>query len=156
MSDISNNMIEVVESMQASEINSAVIWAQLNASEQAALLKRPALSNPAALSEQVKTIIAAVQQSGDKALLSYTEQFDRVTLTSPVMALHKVQTQAELVTPQVKQAIDQAYTNIYAFHQAQMPQAVSMQTMPGVNCEMRFAGTVYIFQAVVPACPAPC
>lgn len=139
MSGTGNKVLEGTETMQPFEINKAVIWAQLSAAEQAALLKRPALSNPAALNEQVKTIIETVQQEGDNALLSYTERFDQVKLTSPVMTLQKVQKQADLVTPQVKQAIDQAYTNIYAFHQAQMPQAVSMQTMPGVNCEMRFA-----------------
>ena len=58
------------------------IWAQLNPTEQAKLLSRPALADSQALSNTVTDIIEQVKQQGDKALLAFTERFDGVKLDS--------------------------------------------------------------------------
>ena len=56
------------------------IWAQLNPTEQAKLLSRPALANSQALGDTVTDIIEQVKQHGDKALLAFTERFDGTKL----------------------------------------------------------------------------
>ena len=121
------------------EIASAVMWNQLNAEEQNAVLQRPAQKASESLMAQVKDIVDQVRRDGDKALLELTEKFDKVKLERVVLDIAIVRQQAEKTDADVKRAIDQAYANIRAFHDAQQPTPVRMETMPGVLCEQRFA-----------------
>ena len=121
------------------EIASAVMWSQLSAEEQHAALQRPAQKASESLMAQVKDIVDQVRRDGDKALLELTEKFDRVKLERVVLDIAVVRQQAEKTDADVKRAIDQAYANIRAFHDAQQPTPVRMETMPGVLCEQRFA-----------------
>ncbi len=115
------------------------IWAQLNPTEQAKLLSRPALADSQALSKTVTDIIEQVKQQGDKALLAFTERFDGVKLTSLRFNDESLSSFAGQIKPEVKWAIDQAYANIKAFHQAQYPEDVVVETTPGVVCELKHA-----------------
>jgi len=117
--------------------------------EQEALLRRPAIRTNEVM-DRVRPILAAVKAQGDAALLSYTAQFDRVALASPVR-LPPFQTDAEraALPPPVREAIDVAYSNIRRFHEAQKAPAnasrahahwapeedvLEIATMPGVVC----------------------
>ena len=115
------------------------IWAQLNPTEQAKLLSRPALADSQALSNTVTDIIEQVKQQGDKALLAFTERFDDVKLQSLRFNDESLSSFAGQIKPEVKWAIDQAYANIKAFHQAQYPEDVVVETTPGVVCELKHA-----------------
>lgn len=115
------------------------IWAQLNPSEQAELLSRPALSDSQALSDTVADIIQQVKDQGDKALLAFTERFDGAKLKSLRFSDASLSSFASEIKPEVKWAIDQAYANIKAFHQAQYPKDVLVETTPGVVCELKHA-----------------
>ncbi len=115
------------------------IWAQLNSTEQAKLLSRPALADSKALSNTVTDIIEQVKQQGDKALLAFTERFDGVKLESLRFNDDSLSSFASQIKPEVKWAIDQAYANIKAFHQAQYPEDVVVETTPGVVCELKHA-----------------
>jgi histidinol dehydrogenase len=115
------------------------IWAQLNPTEQAKLLSRPALADSQALSNTVTDIIEQVKQQGDKALLAFTERFDGVKLDSIRFNDESLSSFAGQIKPEVKWAIDQAYANIKAFHQAQYPEDVVVETTPGVVCELKHA-----------------
>src|SRR5690554_56219 len=120
-------------------IASAVVWNQLDASEQRAILQRPAQQNNESLMAQVKAIIEQVAQQGDQALLELTAKFDGVRLSSVILSNSQIREQADKTDADVKRAIDQAYANIRAFHEAQQPQPICMETMTGVSCEQRFA-----------------
>lgn len=120
-------------------IAQAVTWNQLSASEQEQRLARPAQKASQQLLDQVQAIIDEVQRSGDQALLEYTQRFDKVSLQSPRLSQQQVESLAAQTPQAVKDAIDLAYNNIKAFHQAQQPQNIVMETMPGVRCEQRFA-----------------
>ena len=120
-------------------IASAVVWRQLDAEEQRAILQRPVQQNNARLLSQVQALVEQVAQQGDSALLELTERFDGVRLSSVVLSDSDVRAQAAKTDADVKRAIDQAYANIRAFHEAQQPQPVRMETMAGVLCEQRFA-----------------
>lgn len=115
------------------------IWAQLNPTEQAELLSRPALSDSQALSDTVADIIQQVKQQGDSALLAFTERFDGAKLESLRFCDASLSSFASELKSEVKWAIDQAYANIKAFHQAQYPEDVVVETTPGVVCELKNA-----------------
>lgn len=117
--------------------------------EQQALLRRPAIRTNEVM-DRVRPILAAIKAQGDAALLSYTAQFDRVELASPVR-LPPFQTEEEraAIAPSVREAIDVAYNNIRRFHEAQKAPAnterthahwapgedvLEITTMPGVVC----------------------
>lgn len=113
-------------------------WQALTPQQRSNALARPTQAVSERLQQQVAAIIDTVAKRGDQALLDYTAQFDRVTLTSPVLAMATVEALAAQATAQVKRAIDQAYANIRQFHLAQQPQDIRVETMPGVVCEQRF------------------
>ena len=95
------------------------------------LMQRPKL-DLASIGKIVEPIVENVRINGDKAVLDYTKQFDHVELKSPLYALNEL----NVVLPvKVKAAIDLAYNNIYAFHQAQQVKPLIVETMPGVICK---------------------
>ncbi|WP_440961116.1 histidinol dehydrogenase [Paenibacillus nitricinens] len=69
----------------------------------------------------VKEIVTAIKKEGDTALLRYTEQFDRVTLTSNQLRVTPEELQAAYgrVEESFVSAIQAAATNIRAFHARQ-------------------------------------
>ncbi|MDG1572965.1 histidinol dehydrogenase [Robiginitalea sp. M366] len=102
-------------------------------SEWSALLSRPQM-DATRVEDTVKTIFDAVAQEGDNAVLRYTRAFDNVTLEALPLTPAEIQTQAAKVPQALKAAIDLAYQNIYAFHEAQRTGPVHLETMPGVEC----------------------
>lgn len=114
-------------------------WAQLTSTEQTNLLSRPALADSQSLSDTVADIIQQVKQQGDKALLAFTERFDGVKIDSLGFIEANQDNVAIQLKPEVKSAIDHAYANIKAFHQAQYPEDVVVETTPGVVCELKHA-----------------
>lgn len=111
---------------------------QISSSKREELLKRPAI-NSADMMLKVQPIIDAVRTGGDRALLDFTAKFDRVTLSSLVL-LPPFSPSSMQLTDDVKTAIDTAYSNIRAFHAAQLGSGkpLCVETMPGVVCT-RFA-----------------
>ncbi|WP_299079380.1 histidinol dehydrogenase [uncultured Paraglaciecola sp.] len=114
-------------------------WPKLTPKQQAELLSRPALADSQALSDTVAGIIQQVKQQGDAALLQLTERFDGAKLDGLRFSDSSLGSFASELKPEVKWAIDQAYANIKAFHQAQYPEDVEVETTPGVVCELKHA-----------------
>ncbi len=102
----------------------------------ASLCERNAPSDDQVI-ESVKQIIATVRSDGDQALRHYAECFDHATIHHIELTDEEREQLAASVSPQVKQAIEQALHNITAFHEAQMPKAVELETQPGVRCVQR-------------------
>ncbi|MEO1388613.1 MAG: histidinol dehydrogenase [Cyanobacteria bacterium J06634_6] len=71
----------------------------------------------------VREIVEAVRQTGDQALLHYTEKFDRQSLTPKTLRVDGAQLDAayQQVSPELLRAIRTACTNIEAFHQQRVP-----------------------------------
>ena len=116
-----------------------LVWSQLTSAQQVEALARPALDDNQRLNAQVAAIIAEVRQSGDAALLAYGRQFDCAGLERLVLDTGDLDALAASVELATQQAIDTAYQNILAFHQAQRPTSVTITTTPGVVCEQHFA-----------------
>lgn len=97
------------------------------------LLKRPT-QTVAAIEGIVLDVFKDIEAEGDQALYKYTEKFDKVKLKNIVVSPEEI-TQAEAtLTPQLKEAIALAKSNIEAFHKAQKTEKVFLETQPGVEC----------------------
>jgi histidinol dehydrogenase len=104
---------------------------------QQAVLTRPALADSALLKDTVSKILLRVQTDGDIAVLDYTREFDRAELSELRLPLASIQDATHIVSPDVKNAIDIAYENIKAFHSAQRPKDIQVETQTGVLCEQK-------------------
>ncbi|CAJ0835948.1 10434_t:CDS:2 [Entrophospora sp. SA101] len=97
---------------------------------------------------RVRPIVDDVHKRGDKALIELTAKFDGIKLDSPVISA-PFPSEAMMLDDDTRNAIDQAYENIYKFHEAQydrstlvvetMPaqydrSTLVVETMPGVVC----------------------
>lgn len=108
-------------------------YAQLNATELEKLVQRNV--DPAnEIRTVVETIIADVQQQGDRALFDYARRFDKVTIDKLYLDKHELAEIAEALQPEQKTALEVAYQNIYKFHQSQLKAEDKVETMPGVTC----------------------
>lgn len=85
----------------------------------------------------VRATIEYVRTQGDKAVLDLESRYDNIVFTS-VEALKvsdkEIAEATASVSPELKAAIAQAYSNIRKLHSAQMPQTVKVETSPGVVC----------------------
>ncbi|KAL1932567.1 hypothetical protein VTP01DRAFT_8245 [Rhizomucor pusillus] len=110
---------------------------EISAEKRSELLLRPIIDSTEIIN-RVTPIMKDVRQRGDAALIDLTAKFDRVQLQTPTIKAPFPESMMQL-DPQTKAAIDQAYENIYKFHDAQMDrETLRVETMPGVVCT-RFA-----------------
>ena len=97
------------------------------------LCRRPSQSDPA-LRDRVNAIIERVRSGGDQALRELALEIDGRAPESIRVSTDTIRHAREAVSPAVKEAIRQAAANIRAFHSAQMPSQVEVETAPGVRC----------------------
>ncbi|HCH4148460.1 histidinol dehydrogenase [Vibrio parahaemolyticus] len=112
-----------------------VVWQSLSEEQQDAILERPAIAEGANITAAVADVIAKVRTQGDAALLELTERFDRVKPESIRVPSKEINAASERLSAEMKQALEQAYSNIAKFHKAQKPQPIKVETQPGVMCE---------------------
>ncbi len=131
-----------------------VVWQSLSESQQDSVLERPAITEGANITATVSDVIAKVRNEGDAALKELTEKFDRVTPESIRVSSTDIEEACARLTPEMKQALEQAYSNIAKFHEAQKPQPIKVETQPGVVCEQvtRAINTVGLY---IPGGSAP-
>ncbi|ARP38650.1 Histidinol dehydrogenase [Vibrio syngnathi] len=131
-----------------------VVWQSLSESQQDSVLERPAITEGANITATVSDVIAKVRNEGDAALKELTEKFDRVTPESIRVNSTEIEEACARLTPEMKQALEQAYSNIAKFHEAQKPQPIKVETQPGVVCEQvtRAINTVGLY---IPGGSAP-
>ena len=101
-----------------------------------ALCRRPADSNPV-VRERVEKILQRVREQGDDALRALSEEIDGRPLDAIEVTPEEVREAEAKVSNSVKRAVKQAEANICAFHEAQRPQEISVETAPGVRCVQR-------------------
>ena len=101
--------------------------------EWASLLTRPTFDSTS-LFDTVQKILDEVRTSGDKAVMKFTKQFDKVELIHLEVTKEEM-LEAELqVSSNLKQAIEMARRNIWKFHSEQQQDLPEIQTSPGVFC----------------------
>ncbi|MCZ6297174.1 histidinol dehydrogenase [Vibrio parahaemolyticus] len=112
-----------------------VVWQSLSEEQQDVILERPAIAEGVNITAAVADVIAKVHTQGDAALLELTEKFDRVKPESIRVPSKEINAASERLSAEMKQALEQAYSNIAKFHKAQKPQPIKVETQPGVMCE---------------------
>ena len=110
-------------------------WTTATDAERAAVLERPAMKSDASTRDIVAGIIADVRERGDAALLDMTAKFDGVELESLRVDDEEIAWAEAQLSADAIAAIDLAIANVRAFHEAQKPGPVEVETMPGVRCE---------------------
>lgn len=97
------------------------------------ILKRPT-QTVADIEGTVAEVFSAVQEKGDKAIQEFTQRFDKVALDSILVSSKEIEEAQDLVSPDLKEAIQLAKGNIERFHEAQKTTRVTLETAPGVSC----------------------
>lgn len=95
------------------------------------------IPNDAAIEESVREIVATVKAQGDEALRTYARKFDGAEITEIEISEAERQAATAKVAENVKRAIATAAKNIAAFHAAQRPAPVEVETAKGVCCYQR-------------------
>ncbi len=131
-----------------------LIWKNLSASARAAALRRPAQAAQPAIAAAVRVIVSLVRRTGDRGLRRLTKRFDRADLRSLRVSAAEFAAAEQALSRADRAALRQACRNIRAFHAAQQPKPVRVETMPGITCEktVRPIGRVGLY---VPGGSAP-
>jgi histidinol dehydrogenase len=101
--------------------------AHLTSEELAALKRRAELDIDQALAI-AQTVIDRVERDGDGGVLDYVRKFDypAATVENLRVTEQEFALAHQLIDPAVKLAIEQAFTNIRAVHQRQMPEEIQL------------------------------
>lgn len=91
-------------------------------------------SDDSSVDATVSSIIGKVKDNGDKALISLSEEIDKVRPDSIEVSREEKEEAVRLVPASMKSALEKAADNIRKFHKAQLPSEISVETMPGVKC----------------------
>lgn len=129
-------------------------WSRLDAAAKRAVLARPRASSRQDLVADVAGIVAAVRAGGDGAVRAYTQQFDGVELAGFEVGRAEFDAARQALDSVAVGAITRAIANVRAFHEAQVPAPLAIDTMPGVRCE-RVLRPVSAVGLYVPAGSAP-
>ena len=89
------------------------------------------------IGERVAAILAEVRTGGDAALRRIVRRIEGYVPETFEVTRERRAEAAKAVSPQLKAALAQAKANIEAFHRAQLPAQVEVETMPGVRCVQR-------------------
>lgn len=111
-------------------------WQQCSEQEQTALLTRPAMTASDSISQSVADILDQVKQYGDEALKALSIKFDKVQINHVKLSNSEIKMAIDRVNPDLKQAMQLAVSNIKKFHQAQVKQTITVETMPGITCQL--------------------
>ena len=100
-------------------------------------LCRRAEQDNSLIAERVESIVERVREQGDQALFSLAREIDGVQLDALEVSEEEFVQAEHRVSAEVKAAIEVASRNIEAFHRAQLPTEIRVQTQPGVECVQR-------------------
>ncbi|KNB60505.1 histidinol dehydrogenase [Chryseobacterium sp. Hurlbut01] len=97
------------------------------------LIKRPVLKREE-ISEIVQNIFDEVKKNGDQALFDFNKKFDAVDIENLSPSIDEVQNSENLISEDLKEAIQTAKENITKFHQSQKAEIQKIETTKGVIC----------------------
>ncbi len=101
------------------------LWSQL--------VERPKMDTET-LWSLVKEVFQEVKTYGDKAVINFTEKFDKVLLNNLQVSQEEILESYSLVNADLKNAILQAASNIKDFHRSQKEKKKVIETTSGVYC----------------------
>ncbi|MGD0491756.1 MAG: histidinol dehydrogenase [Steroidobacteraceae bacterium] len=129
-------------------------WNSLSSDERRRVLERPAQRDSARTASDVRAIIEAVRRGGDAAIRELTRRFDGAEVESLAVSRREFDDAERALDGAQHRAIDKAIETVHAFHAAQLPAPLRVETAPGVICE-RIHVPVRAVGLYVPAGSAP-
>jgi histidinol dehydrogenase len=103
------------------------------------LTERPTLEKTN-LNQTVQSILNDIELNGDKALKLYSKKFDQVDLDELFVSEAEINLALQLLTEELKEAINLAKQNIEIFHKAQLIDEAIIETTKGVQCWRKAVG----------------
>jgi len=82
----------------------------------------------------VDEVFGAIQLQGDQAIQAYSEKFDGYRPERIEVDQADLKTAQNELSADLRDAIDKAYDNIYAFHKAQLTDRIQLDVQDGVSC----------------------
>ena len=110
-------------------------WSALDERSRAQALARPKPMRDAAQIATVRSLLADVRARGDAALRELTARFDRCDLDDFSVGADEFAAARSEVGADVREAMRNAIARVEAFHTAQIPRDLRVDTAPGVRCE---------------------
>ncbi len=101
------------------------------------ILARPG-TDFSGLRDNVHTILEAVRSGGDGALKEYSLAFDKVEVREFQLSANEIRDSGQQISESLKEAIAIAQSNIERFHKSQKPEDLVINTMPGVECRLKY------------------
>ncbi|MFM7474972.1 MAG: histidinol dehydrogenase, partial [Microcystis aeruginosa] len=100
---------------------------QLSSAERAKLQKRAELDIDNAL-KVAQTVIETIRERGDAGVVDYVRRFDYegATIENIKVSEAEFEQAFQLIEPEVKTAIEQAFRNIQEVHRRQMPEEIQL------------------------------
>ena len=108
-------------------------------SEWKQLLARPT-QEMAEIEQKVLPILEKVKKEGDAALREFALKFDKIEIKDFQVSQDEIDDAESQLSEELKEAIWQAYKNIYTFHEAQKQAPEVIGTMAGVRCWRKSVG----------------
>lgn len=97
------------------------------------IVKRPHL-DVSQLNATVEGVLNDVKNNGDAAVKHYEEKFDHAHLDSLAVTATEIEEAEQLVSPELKHALELAHHNIAEFHRSQKFEGKKIVTCEGVTC----------------------
>lgn len=104
-----------------------IIWNHLSETEKRKVIMRPVQQNGENIQQAVNAIRENVAYNGDRALFELCEKFDGVKLDKLIVSADEIQAASSRISVKLRNAIEQAKTNIEAFHKAQQNQEIDLE-----------------------------
>ena len=99
----------------------------------ASICERPLFDNTQ-IKKIVNDVFDNVKVNGDKALIQYTKKFDNIDLKEISFDLERIDILEIDIDPELKESIDNAFNNIYKFHESQLFVSKKIETSKEVFC----------------------
>ena len=99
----------------------------------ASIVERPHL-DVTELNQTVANVLADVRMRGDEAVKGYELKFDHIDLDNLAVSEKEMKEAEAKVSPELRQAIELAHSNIKQFHESQRFHSKKVETQPGVVC----------------------
>lgn len=131
-----------------------IIWTDLDAVEQETTLARPQAISDESLIKGVRAILADVRENGDEAVSRLTKKFDGCAPAALEVPFEDLEAAWNALPASDQSVIERARRNIKRFHKAQKPEAIEVETEPGVVCR-REARAIETAGLYVPGGTAP-
>ena len=109
-------------------------WQNLDEPDRQQLLARPQMESDVELKARVASILTGVRVEGDAAVLMYGQRFDGRVPASLLVTADELEAADDRLDRELIAAIELAMSTVAAFHRAGLPDAISVETAPGVTC----------------------